>query len=226
MPVKFDDLTKVRDEVVTFQLFGTDESKGILYFAARKQSPDAQSFFEKSKKGLAFGEGVMPTVDLTVGGFPAVRFEGCNAEEVKGTPYRFMRAQSVRVGGDTFKMFVAAKTEADCMASQSSADACFDSLRADADSPLVRPQDNTWYNTVNGFCQPEDPRAALAMSRAMGTTVRADDVHENGKVVATVITISNGPEEVSAFYYRGKARCEAALKDAAAKQHQEFDRYN
>lgn len=79
--------------------------------------------------------------------------------------------------------------------------------------------DADWYLAAAGACEVNDPRTMLAMGKMLGVEMRARDVKENVKVVATTIHAADGS---SAAYYRGKVRCEAALR----RESKELNRYN
>jgi len=79
--------------------------------------------------------------------------------------------------------------------------------------------DSDWYLAAAGTCEVSDPRSMLQMGKLLGVEMQARDVKENGKVVATTIHAADGS---SATYYRGKARCQAALR----RESKDVDRYN
>lgn len=76
-----------------------------------------------------------------------------------------------------------------------------------------------WYLAAAGTCEVNDPRTMLAMGKLLGVAMRARDSKEKGKVVATTIYAADGS---SATYYRGKARCQAAL----SRESEDLGRYN
>lgn len=78
--------------------------------------------------------------------------------------------------------------------------------------------DNDWYLIAALACERKNPSEMLALGKALGVSMSTRDVWENGKVVATAISASDGS---SAQYYRGKARCEAAL----TRETKDLDRY-
>lgn len=84
-----------------------------------------------------------------------------------------------------------------------------------ASHPAFSAEDNEWYLLNGLLCELHDPREMIALLKVFGVTPSMKDVKEAGKVVATTIT---APDGSSGTYYRGKARCERALK-------RDFDRY-
>jgi len=79
--------------------------------------------------------------------------------------------------------------------------------------------ENAWYLLGPLSCERQDPRSVLASAKLLGTSVVAHDEKDGGKIVATTISAADGS---SARFYRGKKRCEAALKRGL----QDLDRYN
>ena len=78
--------------------------------------------------------------------------------------------------------------------------------------------DNDWFLLTALECEPKNPRDLLALGKGLGQSMSARDVKEGGRIVSTTITAADGS---SVQFYRGKARCEAALQREA----KDLDRY-
>ena len=88
-------------------------------------------------------------------------------------------------------------------------------LSASASGETSTPQANTiWYMNNGENCDLQDVRETLRyLEDGHHLTVERNDTIENGKVVATALTVRIPVHgEITARYYRGKERCEAALQ--------------
>jgi hypothetical protein len=72
--------------------------------------------------------------------------------------------------------------------------------------------DGDWYVLAALACEPRAPSDILALGKVLGLTMRAQDVKEGGRIVATTISGSDGS---SARFYRGKVRCQTVLQREA-----------
>jgi len=80
------------------------------------------------------------------------------------------------------------------------------------------PAAGEWYMLAGLSCEPGNPVDLIAMSKLLGVSVVPRDVKEGGKVIATTISADDGSV---ARYFRGRARCEAAIRHDVS----DLDRY-
>lgn len=77
---------------------------------------------------------------------------------------------------------------------------------------------NDWFLLSALECEPKNPGNLLALGKVLCQSMSARDVKEGGRIVATTITAADGS---AVQFFRGKARCEAALQRDA----KDLDRY-
>ena len=84
-----------------------------------------------------------------------------------------------------------------------------------------------WFRYMMGYCEAMEPSQIIVVARGLGLDVATKDVTEKGRIIRTTVILTerrrNQKEEHR--FFRGKSRCDAALKDDEKKFHDSIDRY-